>query len=608
MPGIHSVVVARGQQNPATESDLITALDEPSGTLHRVASFYDSFFSISAPKGYPWTSWETDELLILIDGMIYSMGEGEIRSSLQKIGESFSRGETYKDKVRSLVETADGDFVVEIWAKAQGNLLIFNDCLARLAFYFFCDGRLGIFSRELRTPLRYMPTLRLRRSSLVENLLFQYPLGNKTFFEDLFRLEPAEMISVSSADGRLRMTRESSIDFNFCLRDPIESPSRAIPIFRDAFLASLEDRVKTLQRRSYRIIADLSGGFDTRAVLGGFSRLSLSADFYSHSLVTGDESGIAKRIFDAAGAPGKFDTVEADHGYLMAQLPPLVYRTDGLVNYHTTFACTADIRALRAKVPGTAARFGGLGGEFIRHPAKRHIGSLYRSVMMGLYSMPVAAACRIARMKVGDYADELRAYLTSYPETSIQDQLKRWYYEYYGHFVGAAAEDRERDEFWTVHPMWSLRFARTAFNKAPLEWAGYSFFISFLQTLDGRLLSVPIYGKSADLGSEGSRLQFEAAEARKDRLKRAKARAALPILLYRSVRYACSRAHRMVYAAQKERYGDFCMEYPLAEGVFDSQEARAYLSIVGADWFIYQVGTALMYFHDLKTRYPGKLQ
>ena len=478
MPGLHTVVVSNGARNPANDEGMLQALAESPESYQRIAEFPGAYFSISAPFSYPWRRMETADSLIVLDGLIYNRTADEQRRLLEEIAEEFRQGaRSLKGRIASFVRDADGDFIVEVWDKASGRLLIFNDHLARLAFYYFCDGQIAVFSRELRTPLRYKPSIDIDRFCLVDVSLFQYPIGNKTLFKDVSRLEPCEILIVESSSGRLTVRKEPSLPFVFDAIEPITDPSESIRILRGAFLDSLKARVDFFRRSGHRVIADLSGGFDTRALLGGFCCLSEPVEYVSYKLVTGDESGIARQLFEGTGAQGTFTVVEAGHEYSLSDLPGLVYETDGLVNYHTTYACNADVMGLRGMVTEPAVRFCGLGGEFIRHPTRVHLGSLFEGVMKGIYSiMPVSHACRIARVKESEYVEQLKAYLETYPEKDIHDQLKRWYYEYYNHFVGAAAEDRERALFWTAHPLWSTRFTEPVFNRIPLELGGIRIF------------------------------------------------------------------------------------------------------------------------------------
>ena len=110
---------------------------------------------------------------------------------------------------------------------------------------------------------------------------------------------------------------------------------------------------------------------------------------------------------------------------------------------------------MKAEVSRPSGRFVGFGGEFIRHPFTQFCGSLAETIEKGFYSEPMDRVCKLVNMRSKDYRESLYAYASGLPERSPDDLLRRFYYEYYSHYVGAGGEERERMHFWSVAPLWS---------------------------------------------------------------------------------------------------------------------------------------------------------
>jgi hypothetical protein len=165
--------------------------------------------------------------------------------------------------------------------------------------------------------------------------------------------------------------------------------------------------------------------------------------------------------------------------------------------------CYKDLEFLKKNfLRKPTARFCGLGGEFIRHPCKNYYRSLFYGFEKGLYSrLSIDVACKIVNQNINKYKEMLKNYFDSYPEKMPEDQLKRFYYEYYNHYVDWGGEERGRLYFWTVEPLWGLNFVRPIFNQLPLSWTGYRYYVQFLKSLNPLLLKVPIYDSRINLES-----------------------------------------------------------------------------------------------------------
>jgi asparagine synthase (glutamine-hydrolysing) len=502
MPGISAVLSVTPLPETIAQSYTDTVLHETFFHTRFVERAPQCLLAIAYHDSYPWIAWTGEDTSTVLEGMVYNRSPEEVRTQLDEIAQRFVENTDYQSLVRKFVESSDGDFLVAILRKTDNRLLLFNDYLARLPLYYYCRDGLCIISREIKVILRFMPQITLNKSGLVEFLMFEYPLGNKTIFQDISRLDPAKMVVVEARDGQqMAISVRDSAECSFVLDSPFATRAQSIAYLRDSFLASVENRVRAIERNGHRIIADLSGGFDSRAIIGGLSRYTSQVTYFTRKYIR-DESREAHEVFVQLGSPGEHIVMENDTALRAQELPALVFKTDGLVNYFTTYVCYQDLQAIKSRVPQAAVRFSGLGGEFIRHPFKLYRHSLLYGVQRLFYSNePLDVCCRIVGKDQREYTEELAAYLDTYPESEPQERLRRLYHEYYNHRVCAAGDDRERLHFWSVSPLWGLDFARTIFARVPLRWVGFPYFVQFMKALDPRLLRAPIFGSDTRLDS-----------------------------------------------------------------------------------------------------------
>ena len=607
MPGIHTILFNGRTNDSPRESYLSDALLEDYFRIKTLTQTPKCLLAVSYYDGYPFSVWQDEDITIVLEGMIYNFSENEIQAQLKEIARCFVSGDEYRGLVKRFVESADGDYIVEIWQENEGKLLVFNDYFGRLPLYYYYCDRVCVLSRELKIILRFMPRINLNRAGLAEYLMFRYTLGDKTIFKDVFRLQPSQMLVAEVRAKGMQLECTDSAEFNFVLKDPFPDKARSVDLLRDHFLESVENRVRTLKRNGYRIIADISGGYDSRSVMAGLSKFTKNVTYFTVNLATNtaDETLWGREVFQKLGSPGEHRSVHLDYSFRLQELGPLIYKTDGFVSYYATYIYYKDVQAIRNEVSGIAARFSGAAGAFIRHPRQHFHRSLLQGIDKGLYSaLSLNAACQAVRLSPDEYRSELETYLDTYPEETPQDQLRRFYYEYYNDCVSGGAEDRERIHFWTVQPLWGLEFTRAIFSRFPLKWAGYRYFIQFMKALDPRLLQAPIYESNIRLESSASVNFYEALY--RLNLFKTTFKVKMPTLynFYRSLRGRQRVQNKIDHdLLQKIRY--YYDKLDLAGDIFELSTIEENLVVGGR--FPKVVLTLLIYLGELEKRYAAKL-
>jgi hypothetical protein len=604
MPGIHTII--GNDIGTIKESDLIFTQHENNFKIKFFEQDQNYCLAFSYYDGYPLMEWQVGGAHIVVEGLIYNHSREVIKDEISEIASLFEEERDYISNIQRFVESCDGDFVVQIFQPKTKRILIFNDFLGRLTLYYCVKNGLLLVSKEIKTILYFLPTIELDKNALVEFLAFEFPFGNKTIFKDIFRLQSAQIIDACESNNGMRMRVRDTAKLCFSIENPFTTREESIQCLVDAFLESMRNRVATSSSLNYRIIADLSGGYDTRCVLAGLKNYTINVDYYTFEY-TRDESPWAKSIFNTLGSPGTYHKLKSTNLDKEENIEMLVFRTDGLVNYVTTSVCYNDLRILKHHATQTAVRFSGLGGEFIRHPYKNYFASLTETCYRGLYSkITIDSACKIIKYDPIKYKADLQEYFNTYPEKDPKDQLKRFYYEYYHNYVNSAAEDRERIQFWTVQPLWNSKSMRLIFSRIPLDWVGFDYFIEFMKRLDPNLLNSPIYGSRIKLNS---RISVKWNEAISNSY----------LAIYTFIKMRAPSLFRLVYGAYKSilvrsRYNP-SDEYLKFSELFDGVECAPVLfdrRFIEMCFFkeendISRILTLLMYIKELERRFSTKL-
>jgi hypothetical protein len=386
--------------------------------------------------------------------------------------------------------------------KANGKTLIFNDFLGRISPYYYIGENFYCMSTSLHEIISKIEHVEFDRATIVEFLMYEFAFANKTWFKDVYRFEPAQVLVITEDDGRLLCETYQHPSFNFNLSNPFANKAESIEFLRRDFLQSCENRVSTLQNEGYRLCVSLGGGLDSRITLDGLCKFTKQVDAYTYEYVT-DESPTAKKLFDLVASNGKYRKL-AIPDLLNCQgfdLPELIYENDCFSSYPNMVIGYKNLKEIQKDTESyKAARAGGYGADFINKAPKFCPISLFHGITHRMFSyIPLKVACAIAKISPEEYKQRLKSHLDQYPERRLDDQLKRFYYEQYHKAHLGKAEDFERTFSWTSHPLMGLNFVRTTMNRVPLRWIGKPYYLEFIRSVDPRLLTIPMHGSKTRL-------------------------------------------------------------------------------------------------------------
>ena len=444
MPGL-SLVYRKGLNRSLALNSLIDLKHEPYYVIEKLIDNDNMTSVFSGYEGYPRKVYEYGNTVVSVEGLIYNKSETEIESSLVAISKSYTENNDYQTLIREFIDTADGEFNVLICSKSPEKFIIFNDRWGRLPSYYYYDDDMFVFSREIKFILPFMPSIEFDRVSIAEFLLFEFILGERTLVKGISKVMPSCVLNIEPSGSRIGVEINKVFGLNF------EEPQKPLPKdkcieeCKSLFLQSINDRVNKVQERGYNITADLSGGFDTRAVFGGLGQTGAKVDYYTDYMVTGDESEYAEKA-----------------------------------------------------VERNSVKFTGLGGgEFMKRVpiAKKGYKTMTDMLKAGYFVGfgSIERICKVVKLDEKTFGNHLTEYFDGYPETTLKGKVKHRHFEYENKLV-SAGEDRDRIHIWPVEPLWSKDLFSFVMKHIPEKYAdGIGFYFRFLRAIDPSLVKVPIF-------------------------------------------------------------------------------------------------------------------
>ncbi len=180
----------------------------------------------------------------------------------------------------AFIEALNGAFVLAIWDRKRQTLILANDRFGLYPSYYSHEQGVFCFAPEMKALLSKPGFERaLDWTAFAEYMRFQCLLGDKTFFENVKLLPNASIARYSARDDRLEI--RSYWDFS---RLP-DLPAKI------SFEEALEESARLfragVERQSggdYRLGVLLSGGLDSRAILGMIPEARMPVDTFTYGL------------------------------------------------------------------------------------------------------------------------------------------------------------------------------------------------------------------------------------------------------------------------------------------------------------------------------------
>ncbi len=219
----------------------------------------------TAYADYPVRKVETEEFTLIIEGFIYEPGvDQDLVTACKGV---FQKGDY--NFLQEFVKNTDGEFIIACVEKQTGRLLVFNDYLGRLPFYYIQTDKDIVASREISFIVEnYKPVV--SKIASAEFLLFGYPLGSRTLHQDCYRLMPGSSILFDAVTNKIERIQHVHLNFeqtDYGIRDVKQAANHLYDLFLEA--------CKKRTQGQEDILLSLSGGLDSRAILAAFEKLGV---------------------------------------------------------------------------------------------------------------------------------------------------------------------------------------------------------------------------------------------------------------------------------------------------------------------------------------------
>lgn len=495
MPGL-SVSLSDGQ-GPARFREALDQLLFFDRYETTVLSSDSPGIGVTAAPDYPVRSLETDDRLIVFEGRRY--GRSLTDDDLLELGERIV-DPTATDEVRSWLRHTDGEYVVMVADRGTGEVTVVNDLFGRLPVYVRSGGTGGLVSREIRFVLSPgRPTY--DRLGIAQTLLFGYPLGTRTLWEEVSKLPSGSRLRAEGDAVAVERLHEFDFGRPRYADRSIERNARELA---ERFVRA--SRARTANGPS---VVSLSGGHDSRAVAAalGTSGATVRAATFSRDGRTRDDVRIARSVADRLDLPWErhdLNGTSADAARTLLELKA------GLNHVGMGFILEF-LERLQSRHGPAFTYLTGDGGDKalpdLTPPVQlSSIDALVEHVIARNRVWDVERAAKLAGVSRGQLRDSVRSVLERYPEPSYGDRYVHFLTHERGFNWLFEGEDRNRYYGWSTSPFYAAPVFRYAMNVPPEQKRHNRYYKAFLKALWPPAVSFD----DADLGAPMDSLRYPA--------------------------------------------------------------------------------------------------
>ncbi len=152
-----------------------------------------------------------------------------------------------------------GSFVVVLFNDTSNECIMISDRHNVLPFYYYFKNGLLIISSSLRLLTQAANTRAVDKTALTQQLIFDYTLDDRTYFEEIKRVKPASIYKFNDNEFKCQQYWEVKNLYHSKLLKRNES--------LDLLAEQLYENVQLYTSDSKRILVSLTGGFDGRTNL-----------------------------------------------------------------------------------------------------------------------------------------------------------------------------------------------------------------------------------------------------------------------------------------------------------------------------------------------------
>lgn len=469
MPGLSFIFDSKEDlrnDNSVILKALDTAIHDKRYKKHILLNEKSFFLGSTLYDEYPITSYENDNFIIYLEGMIYNRQSGALNEELNTLAQIISLSDiNAKENVAKWLLCIDGDFLLFIINKKTNTIYMLNDALGRLPVYVYSDNSKLIVSRELRFILHLISNVSFDKMAIAQTLAFGVIIGTRTLMENVHRLEPFSLIEIK--DNTSEIKRSILHQFNY---EEKNHSDKSLQHNVDQLVSLFSETCSNMASvcKYFKNVLALSGGLDSRAVAAalwktecqflGVTRLS----FDKREIA---EIDIAKQVANIFSMEWKVIVSKPPKGKDLLTL----LRTKNGMNSLNVGLFIPYLQNVWDQYGSRVMFFTGDDGNH-RLPDCRpnnklkDMNDLIHYFLIEQQRMPMDKVVELTKIKKKEIIDELECRFLSYPEKDVNQK----YIHFLNHDKASSrcfeSEDRNRHYFWSVSPYNSMRFYDYAMN------------------------------------------------------------------------------------------------------------------------------------------------
>jgi len=221
-----------------------------------------------------------------------------------------------------------GAFNIVIWDENEKKLIVVNDRYGLRPIYYSQHNNKLYLASEVKAILTCNDVSRNIDDSAVASLFFfGFVMGNKTYFESIKLLPPASFLVFKNNE----ISISNYWDFNFLDRKEGKLQDYYEERLGNLILQAIERHVND----GLRITVPLSGGLDSRTILGSIRREYYPINTVTFGTEDMDDVKIAKRVSDTLGTNHHYLEIVPED--IINSAKRIVNITDGMISFlHST--------------------------------------------------------------------------------------------------------------------------------------------------------------------------------------------------------------------------------------------------------------------------------
>ncbi len=291
----------------------------------------------------------------------------------------------YLNSGDSFAEHIKGSFVISIHDEKKNSVKLISDRLNVLPLYYFFGDGILIVSSSVRMILETGIVPReVNPAAFTEQLIFDFTLGTKTYFRNIFRIENGSIYEFCGNGKTERKYWSAENLYNEKLLPKKES--------LEMLGTQLHDNLKLYGSDSEKLLVALTGGFDGRANLAMLEKNKDDFVCYSYGMPGSRQIEIPREICSTLGL--NFSPVLLDAEY------EAVHDSCALEAVEHSNSCAP---VLRSNYPY----------------AYKKLNSFSKTIMTGLFGSEVMRPLHNVGIMVNDYSEKL--FLSDSPRDTLNE-------------------------------------------------------------------------------------------------------------------------------------------------------------------------------------------